>query len=53
MVSGGIADDTDGDGVNEWTNEGAWVLTWTGAGLTWYEGVPVSLKLVTLPVGGL
>ena len=53
MVSGGIADDPDGDGVNEWTNEGAWVLTWTGHGLTWYEGVPVSLSLVTLPVGGL
>ena len=52
-VSGGIADDLDGDGVNEWTNEAAWVLTWTGTGLTWSEGVPVSLKLVTLPVGGL
>ena len=53
LVSGGIADDLDGDGVNEWTNEGAWVLAWTGTGLTWYEGVPVSLSLVTLPVGGL
>ena len=53
MISGGIADDPDGDGVNEWTNEAAWVLTWTGTGLTWYEDVPVKLKLVTLPVGGL
>ena len=52
-VSGGIADDLNGDGVNEWTNEGAWVLTWTGTGLTWYEGVGVKLSLVTLPVGGL
>ena len=53
MVSGGIADDRDGDGVNEWTNEAAWVLTWTGAGLTWTYGVNESLSLVTLPVGGL
>ena len=53
LVSGGIADDLDGDGVNEWTNEAAYVLTWTGSDLTWYYGVPESLCLVTLPIGGL
>ena len=53
MVSYGIADDQDGDGVNEWTNENAWVLTWTNSGLSWSEGETRSLSLVTLPAGGL
>ena len=47
MVSYGIADG------NVWTNEDAWVLTWTNSGLSWSEGDSVSLSLVTLPVGGL
>ncbi len=47
MVSYGIAQN------NAWTNENAWVLTWTNSGLSWSEGDSVSLSLVTLPVGGL
>ena len=52
-VSYGIADDTDSDGTNEWTNEDAWVLAWTSSGLSWSEGDSVLLTLVTLPAGGL
>ena len=47
QVSYGIAD------ANVWTNEDAWVLTWTSSGLSWSEGDSVLLTLVTLPVGGL
>ena len=53
QVSYGIAEDLDNDGTNEWTNEDAWVLTWTNSGLSWAEGDSVSLSLVTLPAGGL
>ena len=53
LVSYGIADDTDSDGTNEWTNEDAWVLAWTSSGLSWSEGDSVLLTLVTLPAGGL
>ena len=31
----------------------AWVLTWTGSGLSWSENARISLRLVTLPAGGL
>ncbi len=47
QVSYGIAEN------NVWTNEDAWVLTWTNSGLSWSEGDSVSLSVVTLPVGGL
>ena len=47
LVSYGIAD------ANVWTNEDAWVLTWTSSGLSWSEGDSVLLTLVTLPAGGL
>ena len=47
QVSYGIADN------NVWTNEDAWVLTWTNSGLSWSEGDSVPLSVVTLPVGGL
>ncbi len=47
MISYGIAEN------NAWTNEDAWVLTWTNSGLSWSEGDSVPLSLVTLPVGGL
>ena len=47
QVSYGIADG------NVWTNEDAWVLTWTNSGLSWSDGDSVSLSIVTLPVGGL
>ena len=46
QVSYGIADG------NAWTNEDAWVLTWTNSGLSWSDGDSVSLSLVTLPAGG-
>ena len=47
QVSYGIADG------NAWTNEDAWVLTWTNSGLSWSDGDSVSLSIVTLPAGGL
>ncbi len=47
LVSYGIAEN------NVWTNETAWVLTWTGSGLSWSDGDSVLLTLVTLPAGGL
>ena len=37
----------------EWTKPDAWVLTWTGSGLSWSENASISLSLVTLPAGGL
>ena len=46
-VSHGAGDSTG------WTKPNAWVLTWTGSGLSWSEGESVSLSLVTLPAGGL
>ncbi len=47
LVSYGIAEN------NVWTNETAWVLTWTGSGLSWSDGDSVLLTLVTLPAGAL
>ena len=38
---------------NVWTKPDAWVLTWTGSGLSWSENASISLSLVTLPAGGL
>ena len=47
MVSYGAGDSTG------WTKPNAWVLTWTGSGLSWSEDARILLRLVTLPVGGL
>ena len=47
MISYGIGEN------NVWTNDKAWVLTWTGSGLSWSENARISLSLVTLPAGGL
>ena len=38
---------------NRWTKPDAWVLTWTGTGLSWSEDARILLRLVTLPAGGL
>ena len=38
---------------NVWTKPDAWVLTWTGSGLSWSENASISLSIVTLPAGGL
>ena len=50
---GAGGEDTDDDGVSDWTKPDAWVLTWTGSGLSWSADARVSLSLVTLPAGGL
>ena len=51
-----VKDATVSHGAGEggvWTKPDAWVLTWTGSGLSWSQDARVSLSLVTLPAGGL